>query len=105
MCEQVTITPSQTTLIQSVTDVIESIALEETGLANVINAESCKIYKAISIAKCIDDLVEVNTSVSDTLNSVIKSQVLLDIKLKQISKLTKEVCSGLCYGGGGGLEE
>ncbi len=86
-CKQVTITPSDTTLVQSITDVIESIALEEVGIANVINAESCKIYKAIELAESVEDLVEINTSVADTLENVIKSQILLEFKLKEITKL------------------
>ncbi len=90
-CKQVTITPSDTTLVQSITDVIESIALEEVGIANVINAESCKIYKAIELAETVDDLVEINTSVADTLENIIKSQILLEFKLKEISKLARLV--------------
>ncbi len=90
-CKQVTITPSDTTLVQAITDVVESIALEEVGIANVINAESCKIYKAIEIAESIDDLVEINTSVSDTLENIIKSQILLEFKLKEISKLANVI--------------
>lgn len=88
-CKEVTITPSETTLVQSITDVIESIALEEVGIANVINAESCKIQKAISLAESVDDLVEINTSVADTLENIIKSQILLEFKLKEIAKLAQ----------------
>ncbi len=89
MCEQVTITPSDTTLVQSITDVIESIALEETGIANVINAESCKIQKGICLAESIDDLIAINESVADTLEAIIKSQILLNCKLKQAEKIFK----------------
>lgn len=91
-CKEVVINPSETTLVQSITDVIESIALEEVGIANVINAESCKIQKAISLAECVDDLIEINTSVADTLENIIKSQILLDFKLKEIAKLAEIVC-------------
>ncbi len=87
MCEQVTINSSDTTLIQSVTDVIESIALEEVGLANVINSESCKIQKALVLAESVDDLIKINKSVSDTLENIIKSQMLLNFKLKEITEI------------------
>ncbi len=87
MCEQLTINSSDTTVIQAITDVIESIALEEVGLANVIAAEACKIEKALDLAETIDDLVKINCSVADTLEEVIKAQILLDAKLKKISKI------------------
>ena len=37
------ITPSITTRAQAVTDIIESVALEETALSHILNAEGEKI--------------------------------------------------------------
>ncbi len=85
MCDPVTINSSDTTLVQSITDVIESIALEEVGIANVIAAEACKIEKALDLAESIDDLVKINCSVADTLETLVNSQMLLNFKLKKIA--------------------
>ncbi len=87
MCENVTINSSDTTLVQSVTDVIESIALEEVAIANVIGSEACKIQKAITLAESVDDLVKINCSVASTLETIIASQMLLNFKLKEISSI------------------
>lgn len=89
MCEQVQIESSNITLLQSITDVIESIALEEVGLANLINAESCKIQKACDIATTVDELVKINASVKSTLENIIKSQMLLNFKLEEIGEISK----------------
>jgi ADP-dependent phosphofructokinase/glucokinase len=71
---------------QAIADIIESIALEETGLAHIINAEGEKIQAGLVIAKSISDLVEINSSVKDTLVNVIKLQMLLQFKLEEIEK-------------------
>ena len=75
---------------QAIADIIESIALEETGLAHIINAEGEKIQAGLVIAKSISDLVEINSSVKDTLVNVIKLQMLLQFKLEEISKFDKK---------------
>lgn len=72
---------------QAIADIIESIALEETGLAHIINAEGEKIQKALCLSKDIDDLVAVNESVKDTLVNIIKLQMLLQFKLEEVGKL------------------
>lgn len=71
---------------QAITDVIESIALEETGLAHIINAEGEKIQKALELAHCVEDLIAINASVKDTLVNVTKSQMLLHYKLEEIGR-------------------
>jgi ADP-dependent phosphofructokinase/glucokinase len=73
---------------QAIADIIESIALEETGLAHIINAEGEKIQAGLVIAKSISDLVEINSSVKDTLVNVIKLQMLLQFKLEEIEKFS-----------------
>ncbi len=66
---------------------MESIAMEEVGIANVINAESCKIKKTIEIATSIDDLIKINKSVKCTLQGIEKSQMLLNMKLCKVKEL------------------
>ncbi len=67
--------------------IIESIALEETGLAHIINAEGEKIQAALVIATTIEELIAVNTSVSQTLVEVSKVEMLLIDKLKTADTL------------------
>ena len=71
---------------QAIADIIESIALEETGLAHIINAEGEKIQRALEIADSTDDLINVNKSVKDTIVNIIKMQMLLQFKLEEEAK-------------------
>lgn len=75
---------------QAITDIIESIALEETGLAHIINAEGEKIQKGKELACNVDELVILNASVKDTLTNIIKIQMLLQFKLEEIAKFLPE---------------
>ena len=58
----------------ALTDIVESIALQEVGLTHIINAELEKIQKALDIAVDINELNELNGSVKDTIANVIKMQ-------------------------------
>ncbi len=71
---------------QAYVDVIESIALEEVGLAHIINAEGEKIQKALDLAENTDDLLKINNSVKRTLATVNHSQMLLQYKLEEVKK-------------------
>ena len=75
---------------QAIADIIESIALEETGLAHIINAEGEKIQRTLELAECADDLINVNESVKDTLVNIIKMQMLLQFKLEQANKIQEQ---------------
>ena len=51
-----------------------------------------KIQKALDIADCTDDLINVNESVKDTLVNIIKMQMLLQFKLEEASKIQEQQC-------------
>jgi hypothetical protein len=79
---------------------LASIALEELGLAHIINAEGEKIQRAIGtlpgftpLAITISDLLTINQSVSKTLQDVIKKEMLLQFKLQNVLEL---IPSGPC---------
>ena len=70
----------------SVNLLLASVAFEELGLAHVINAEAEKIQFVLGtlenqewdrITPSIEDLLEINRSVDQTLKEVIKTQMLL----------------------------
>lgn len=63
----------------NIEDVIESVALMETALAHILNAEGEKIQKAVKIACNCCDLIKVNESVAKTIsNATILEQLLVE---------------------------
>ncbi len=71
-------------------DIVESIAIQENGLANILDGEGKKICKAICVADCIDDLIKVNKSVRNTIKQVNSVQIVLLDKLQEVT----EICDG-----------
>lgn len=73
---------------------LASIALEELGLAHIINAEGEKIQAVLGTlpglsitATSISGLMSINREVRRTLQTVIKSQMLLQFKLEDILEI------------------
>ncbi|PFI81499.1 hypothetical protein [Bacillus cereus] len=88
------ITPNITlTREESINLILASIALEELGLAHIINAEAEKIQYAIgtlsglSPAATLDEILTVNESVNQTIQSALKTQMLLQSKLDSVIKI------------------
>ena len=96
---------SGTTPCQAYADILESIALQEAGLAHIINAEGEKIQTALGIsqdgrnfppmARYIGDLIAVNESVNEMLTKVIKLEMVLEFKLEEVGKLSA-YCKPFC---------
>ena len=74
------------TMCQAVTDLIESIALEETALSHILNAEGEKLQRVIGLED-VDfcQLVEVNESVANMVGVVSSLELVLKEKLEFIS--------------------
>ncbi len=78
--------------------ILVSIAVEELGLAHMINAEAEKIQfvvgtlegQNIKTPPTIEDLLEINRSVDKTLRSIIKKQILLQFKLEDTIDIIKK---------------
>ncbi len=69
---------------------LSSIALEEMGLSHLLNAEGEKLQKFIQTSpKGLNDYLQMNESVNKTLRTVVKSQILLEMKLEDVVELTK----------------
>lgn len=87
------ITPSTTTRVQAVTDIIESVALQETALSHILNAEGEKIQKMVALPDVTPEvLLATNKSVESMVNAVFRLEMILQAKLS-----TFEGC--LCDGG------
>lgn len=64
---------------------LQSVALEETAISHILNAEGEKIQKAVSISGCsIKDLLEVNKSVQEMVEKITELEEVLKAKLDLI---------------------
>ncbi|MEG0961460.1 MAG: hypothetical protein RSD28_00540 [Lachnospiraceae bacterium] len=80
------IVPGTTTTTQAINDIIESVALEETGLSHILNAEGEKIQAFVAMPGVTpEQLLAVNASVQDTINAVTKLDMILQSKLNLFS--------------------
>lgn len=76
------ITPSTTTRSQAITDIIESVALEETALSHILNAEGEKIQKIVAMESVTPEvLLATNKSVESMVNAVSRLEMILHSKL------------------------
>ncbi|MEG1459360.1 MAG: hypothetical protein RR056_06325 [Acetivibrio sp.] len=80
------IIPSTTTRDQAVTDLIASVALEETALSHILNAEGEKLQVFIAIQSVTpEELLSVNKSVQSMVNAVTRLEMVLQAKLELVS--------------------
>ena len=64
---------------------LQSIALEETAISHILNAEGEKIQKILSLHNCdCKDILEVNKSVQETVEKITSLEVILKSKLDLI---------------------
>ncbi|PYE86855.1 hypothetical protein [Bacillus sp. 196mf] len=73
---------------------LSSIALEELGLAHIVNAEGEKIQFALGTLPgmtappgSLTDIMSINKTVQSTLDTVMKKELLLDSKLANVTSL------------------
>lgn len=80
------ITPGTGTREQAITDIIESIALQETALSHILNAEGEKMQAIIGREDVtVDELLELNKSVGTLVSAVSRLELLLQSKLELFS--------------------
>lgn len=79
------ITPSDTTREQAITDIIESVALEQTAISHILNAEGEKIQAVVKLATTNAELLDVNKSVQSMVNSITRLEMVLQSKLELFS--------------------
>lgn len=76
------IRPGTTTREESVADIIESIAAQESAIAHILNAESEKLQAIINMpGTSAQDLMAANRSVKTAVDTVIQLENALKSKL------------------------
>ncbi|MEG1448452.1 MAG: hypothetical protein RSC41_03890 [Oscillospiraceae bacterium] len=76
------ITPGTGTRSQAITDIIESVALEQTALSHILNAEGEKSQALVAKAITGDEILAVNSSVKSMVNSITMLELVLQSKLE-----------------------
>jgi hypothetical protein len=72
-------------MCQAVTDLVESIALEETAMSHILNAEGEKLQKALEMDIDVCKLLEVNDSATDMVHAIANLELVLKDKLEFIA--------------------
>lgn len=75
-------------LYQAISDIVESIALEEAGIYAILDAEGAKIQKAVSLGLCDENLLAVNGSVDSMVSSLTDLEQVLQAKLSLVLEAT-----------------
>ncbi|MEG1779038.1 MAG: hypothetical protein RR263_02965, partial [Oscillospiraceae bacterium] len=76
------ITPGTVTRPQAIADLIESIALQETGISHILNAEGEKIQAFVAMqGVTATQLLAVNQSVQNTIDAVTRLEMVMQSKL------------------------
>ncbi len=67
---------------------LQSIALEETAISHILNAEGEKLQKVISKPECSHgELIDVNKSVEDMVDKITALEIVLKSKLDLITPI------------------
>lgn len=74
---------------ESLTDLLTSIALEETALAHLINAEAEKVQELVKDDP--EEALAAQEEVRKVLRTVIKKQMLLQFKLEDVLDFKKQL--------------
>lgn len=64
---------------------LSSIAMEEIGISHILNAEGEKIQRFLKNNNiCVHDYFKLNKEINQMLRSIVKSQLLLQMKLEDV---------------------
>jgi hypothetical protein len=67
---------------QAINSILMSIAMEEAALSHILNVEGEKIQYALTNCADIQEVIEVNESVTSLLEQIIDLQIILKHKMK-----------------------
>jgi len=80
------ITPGTGTRNQAVTDLIQSVALQETALSHILNAEGEKMQAIIGMTDVtLEEMMEMNESVKKLINAATRLEMMFLSKLEMFS--------------------
>ncbi len=78
---------TKTKKIQALTDILESIALEEAAISYLLNAECDKLQKTIANQSSTqDDLLNINKSVDELVDTLTNLELILKSKMRLVLK-------------------
>ena len=86
------ITPGTSTRCQAITDIITSVALEQTALSHILNAEGEKIQKVVFLSTTSSEMLAVNKSVENMVKSITRLEMVLQGKLELFEDCLCEAC-------------
>ena len=91
-----TITQGNKTPEQVVTDIIESVALQENALSHIINAESEKMQAIIDMEGATQgQLMALNKSAELMLSAITRLEIILQSKLESVISPSSGSCTTL----------
>lgn len=77
------ITPSTTTREQAITDIIESVALQQAALSHILSAEGEKLQRILAFDTISPEtILMANRSVESTVNAIAGLETVLEGKLR-----------------------
>lgn len=77
---------------------LQSIALEETAISHILNAEGEKLQKAVALSCETKDLLKVNKSVEDMVDKITSLEIVLKSKLDLIKPILEKCeCDCDCF--------
>lgn len=86
------ITPGTSSREEAVADIINSIAMEEKSIAHILNAESEKLQTIINMPDAtVQQLMAVNQSVKNAVDTVIRLEGALKAKLALFSDMICQI--------------
>lgn len=81
---------------EAITLLLASIAMEEMGLAHILNAEGEKLQYILSLKSnkdtCLHEILAVNESIERVIKSVTRLQLILQDKLESVVRLIPKGC-------------
>ena len=80
------ITSSTTTREQAITDVLQSVALQEAALSHILNAEGEKLQKIFSMDVSQETILAANRSVESMVDAAAQLETILKSKLDLFQK-------------------
>ncbi len=77
------ITPGTGSREQAITDLIQSVALQETALSHILNAEGEKMQAIIAMSSTTpEQMLLVNDSVNKLINAATRLEIMFQAKLE-----------------------